>query len=235
MAELDPAFHALARLHRALVEPEELGTTLDRIVALSLDAVPGCEQASITVATEGPSTAAYTSREAEALDKVQYHCGGGPCVHASHVREPVSMPDIATDDRWPAFCAEAVRQGFRSSLSYPMEVQGRSLGSINMYSRSVDGFDERSLRVAALFAEQGGIALANALNAVELLQLADQFRDGMRYRDMIGQAKGILMNQRKITADQAFEILREASQRQNRKLRDLAEDVAATGEFIAGP
>lgn len=231
MVELDPLFHALARLHRALVEPEDLAATLDRIVFLALDSVPGCDEASITVATEGPSTAAHSGHETLALDEAQYQRGGGPCVHAFEARQVVAMPDIAIDERWPGFRDEAIRQGFRSSLSFPMEVHGRALGSINMYSRGVDSFDDRSTRIATLFAEQGGIALINALNAVELLQLADQFRDGMRHRDVIGQAKGILMCQRKINADDAFEVLREASQRQNRKLRDLAEELAITGEL----
>lgn len=84
---------------------------------------------------------------------------------------------------------------------------------------------------AQLFSEQIAIALTNALTASEAIELAEQRRESLRFRDVIGQAKGILMAQRMITADAAFEELCVVSQRQNRKLRDVAEDLARNGTF----
>ena len=50
-------------------------------------------------------------------------------------------------------------------------------------------------------------------------------------RDVIGQAKGILMERHKLTADEAFDRLRAASQRCNRKVVELARELAETGEW----
>ena len=230
MVELDPAFHALARLHRALVEPEALDVTLERIIALSIDAIPGCDQASVTLATGPPSPMVPSAAGAVAVDAAQYR-GGGPCVTAYEQRVVVSVPEIATDGRWPDFAHVAAQQGLRSSLSLPLILEDRSIGSINLYSTCASGFNQESEVMGALFAEQAAIALLNAMNAAELRLLADQLRDGMRHRDVIGQAKGILMAQQRITADAAFEQLKTASQHQNRKLRDVAEDLAATGRL----
>lgn len=49
----------------------------------------------------------------------------------------------------------------------------------------------------------------------------------------IGAALGILMADRKVSEDDAFQILRKASMDGNRKLRDLAEDILTTGDVSA--
>ena len=50
-------------------------------------------------------------------------------------------------------------------------------------------------------------------------------RLAMESRAVIEQAKGVLMAQQGIDAEQAFEVLRGASQRYNRKLRDIARGI----------
>jgi GAF domain-containing protein len=143
----------------------------------------------------------------------------------------VSVPDIASDGRWPDFAGTAVEHGLASSLSLPLVLEDRAIGSINLYSTRRTAFGGDSQEMGVLFAQQAAIALRNASNAAELRLLADQLRDGLRHRDIIGQAKGILMAQQRITADAAFDLLKAASQHQNRKLRDVAEDLAATGRL----
>ncbi len=51
-------------------------------------------------------------------------------------------------------------------------------------------------------------------------------RQALETRDVIGQAKGILMASEGTTADEAFDILRRASQRLNVKVRDVAAQIA---------
>ena len=228
---------ALFRLHRPLVEPEAVETTLTRIVALATEAVPGCDEASVTAAIgpnhrSSPATVAHSGEGTRALDEVQYEPDeGGPCVHAYQANEVVRLDDIAKEDRWPKFRQTAAELGVASSLSIPLLLEDRPLGSINIYGRRTSGFNDRSLRLALLFAEQSAIALTNTLGVLELHRLSDQLREGMATRDIIGQAKGVLMAQRRISADDAFRVLRTTSQNLNRKLRDVAEHVATTGEL----
>jgi AmiR/NasT family two-component response regulator len=64
--------------------------------------------------------------------------------------------------------------------------------------------------------------VANADAHAQLGEQAHNMRLAMESRAVIEQAKGVLMAQRHVSAEEAFEILRAASQRYNRKLRDIA-------------
>jgi len=69
-----------------------------------------------------------------------------------------------------------------------------------------------------------------------LTEKVEGLEEALLSRDVIGQAKGILMERLHLTSDQAFEELRSASQQQNRKLRDIAALLAETGQWpIDGP
>ena len=74
-------------------------------------------------------------------------------------------------------------------------------------------------------------------DTAELIQtLTDKvagLEEALLSRDVIGQAKGILMERLHLTSEQAFEQLREASQTHNRKVRDLAAELAETGAWPA--
>lgn len=231
MAEpASPMIDALTAVHRALVAPEQLKVTMERLVELTSDAVPGAEQASITEASSSPSTVAHFGEDTLAVDQAQYE-GGGPCVHAFQHRKVVVIDEISEDDRWPVFRDAATSRGLHASQSHPLFLEERVLGSVNLYSQKPGTFNEDTVMVGNLFAGQVAIALSNTQTALEFRSLTDQLREGMITRDVIGQAKGVLMAQHRITADAAFELLREASQRLNRKLREIAEEVAGTGEI----
>lgn len=85
--------------------------------------------------------------------------------------------------------------------------------------------DEETEQLATRLAHQAAIAIANSGSFVDSEEANDQLRDALASRDVIGQAKGILMERSDLTADEAFDEMRVASQRANRKLRDVAEDI----------
>lgn len=217
-------------IHRALMAPEELKVTMERLVGLTPAAVPGSDQASITEASATPSTVAHIGNDALAIDDAQYD-GGGPCLHAYEHREVVVIDEIAEDDRWPEFRDVATGRGVHASQSHPLLLEDRVLGSVNLYSETPGAFDQDTVRRGNLFAAQAAIALSNTQTAVEFRALTDRLREGMINRDVIGQAKGVLMARHRVTPDAAFELLREASQRLNRKLRQVADEVARTGQI----
>jgi AmiR/NasT family two-component response regulator len=76
-----------------------------------------------------------------------------------------------------------------------------------------------------LFAEQASVALANAQLYDSAYRLTQQLQEALTSRAVIDQAKGLLMGQHRVGADEAFNILRTASQRDNRKLRDIAQEL----------
>ena len=135
------------------------------------------------------------------------------------------VDDMRTEERWPDYVAHVVRETpVRSSLSVPLPYQGATIGALNIYSTQPAAF--ASTGVAAPpgleAAEVIAVAVANADAHWQLGEQARNMRLAMDSRAVIEQAKGVLMAQRRVDAEQAFEILREASQRYNRKLRDIA-------------
>ena len=107
------------------------------------------------------------------------------------------------------------------------EVSGDDLGAMNLYNRSPHAFSEESRQSGLPFAAHAAVALAQVQQREDLLTAVDS-------RDLIGQAKGILMERHKLTAEQAFHLLTTASQHRNVKLREIARELTSSGE-LKGP
>lgn len=212
-----------AELSRIVLSEESLDAILQRVATLAKKLIPLAAEVSVTL-VEGAhaTTAAYTGTLANDLDKTQYDLGSGPCLLAATSREVVSVPRLDRDDRWPEFTTAAKERGVRSMLSIGLPVREQIVGALNMYALEPEAFDTGSVELAEAFAAHAAVALANATLYASATQLAEQMAEAMRSRAVIEQAKGILMAQRHCTADEAFEILTQASQRANKKLRDIA-------------
>jgi GAF domain-containing protein len=131
------------------------------------------------------------------------------------------------EERWPAFRDRAVGLGARSMLAVRLFVLGDTMGALNFYSSRPDAFDERSRLLAQVFASHAAVALKAAISEAGA-------EAALRTRDIIGQAKGVLMERERLTAAEAFDRLRELSQRRHQTVRDLAEQIATTGEVPNG-
>jgi GAF domain-containing protein len=223
MASPVPQADPFAELGRIVLSEDSLESILDRVTTLARQLVPGADEVSVTLVQAGKaSTAAYTGELALSLDKTQYAQGDGPCLTAASDREVVAVPDLSTEERWPEFTAAARERGVGSMLSIGLPVREQVIGALNMYARVPGAFDDHSVEMAETFAGHAAVALANATLYASATSLAEQMAEAMRSRAVIEQAKGILMAQRHCTPDDAFELLTQASQRANKKLRDIA-------------
>jgi len=159
-----------------------------------------------------------------AADELQYEQGHGPCMDAGRGGVVLRIDDMRTEERWPDYVAHVrAETPVRSSLSVPLPYQGATIGALNIYSSQPAAFaSPESLSAGLDAAEFIAVAVANADAHWKLGEQARNMRLAMDSRAVIEQAKGVLMAQRHVNAEQAFEILREASQRYNRKLRDIA-------------
>jgi GAF domain-containing protein len=226
--DLDNAVRTLARL---LLADETLETTLQRVASLACRTLEPCDLASVTMITDGrPSTPAHTDPEADELDRAQYRSRRGPCLEAYDVGQAVRRT-ITDDGPWPEFAAEAERSGVRSVLAVPLVASDRPLGALNLYSRTAEGYSDADEETAVLFSEQAAVACANAEVYWRTYALTEHLRDALESRDVIGQAKGILMARRGCTPDTAFDTLRRVSQNRNIKLRQIAEQVVYHGDL----
>lgn len=230
--ELDTAVRTLSRL---LLAEETLEATLGRVAGLACRTLEACDLASVTMISDGrPSTPVQTDPQANELDAAQYRSQRGPCLEAYSVREPVQAVIAESGQRWPEFTAEARRIGVRSVLAVPLIVGERPVGALNLFSKTADRYESAAEETAVLFSEQAAVACANAEVYWRTYSLTEHLREALESRDLIGQAKGILMARRACTAEVAFEALRKVSQHRNIKLREVAEQVVYLGDLEGG-
>ena len=161
--------------------------------------------------------------ELQLLSKAQDHTGQGPFGDAAGGGVQVIVHDLRTDTRWPTFTARSPWE-VRSLLCTPLAVSGRAAGVLAVLSTKAWAFDDTSARLASVVAAHTALALTHAQQVRNLTAMAHS-------RDVIGQAKGILMAQHHLTAEQAYQILSRASQDRNVKLAALCQTVADTGEI----
>ena len=223
-AETHYLAQTLSDLARSLQNEENLDDTLDGIVAAAVQTVPGAEHAGITAvqAREAVSTLAATDELVRKVDEVQYETRQGPCLDAVYRQRTVRLSDMGSEDRWPDFARHAYDMGIRSMLSFQLYVTLDNLGALNLYAGEPDAFDDESENVGLLFAAHAAVAMAGA-------RQHEQMARALSMRDLIGQAKGILMERHRVTANEAFMLLVRASQRTNTKLTDIALALAETG------
>jgi GAF domain-containing protein len=186
--------------------------------------IPGAEATSITLVRDDKGfAAAYFGEMALAADELQYEKGYGPCLDAGRGGVVLRVDDMRTETRWPDYATQVQQTGVRSSLSVPLPYQGNFIGALNIYSTEPAAFaSPESLEAGLEVVDIIAVAVANATEHAQLGEQARNMRVAMESRAVIEQAKGVLMAQRHVDAEQAFEILRAASQRYNRKLRDIA-------------
>ncbi len=217
---------ALARTMHAESGPDSL---LGTIVEASVAEIPGAEQGGITIATRTRlSTHAETDEVVARVDQAQYRLGQGPCVESAWTMQVRRSDDLRDDERWPEFAYEATELGIRSMLSLPLFAQTNRFGALNLYAGKPDAFDEDAENIGRLLASHAAIAIAAARKETNLRLALDS-------RDVIGQAKGILMERHKVSSQRAFELLAEASRRTHRRIRDIADELTATGALPESP
>jgi GAF domain-containing protein len=219
----------MGRIARTLQEEHgDVERTLHSITAAAVGTIPGAECASVSLVTRrrvDPRGA--TSELAAEIDGLETEYGQGPCLDALREQNTVRVDDFATERRWPRFAAEAHRRGAGSLLSFQLFTDGVNLGALNLYATLPHAFDGDAEVVGQVFASHAAIALSAA-------RQEENLRHALDGRDLIGQAKGILMERYRLTAPQAFELLVRASTHTNRKLFDIAEELTSTGAMPEG-
>ena len=222
-----PVQDLLRDLNRVVLAGRSLSDVLTEIVTVAAQGIPGGESSSITLLRGDEAfTAAHFGDMALAADELQYERGYGPCMDAGRGNVVLRVDDMAEETRWPDYTARVLAVGVRSSLSVPLPYQGSSIGALNNYSSQVSAFaTPDSLRAGIEVAEAVAVAVVNADAHARIVDQAHNMRLAMESRAVIEQAKGVLMAQRGIDAQQAFDMLRDASQRYNRKLRDIASGI----------
>jgi len=223
---------ALEQLGRLTLHEHSMQNLLQAVTDLATMVMPGDTEASVSLLVdERPTTAVFTGDLARELDERQYERGYGPCLHAAITGELTEIADTETETRWPDYMQVAAERGCRSHLSVPLSVADRVTAALNLYGREPNAFDEPGRTIALRFAPYATVALASMHAYQDARDMANNLEIALQSRAVIDQAKGILMERYKLTADQAFQLLAQASMKGNTKLRTIAEELVETGEL----
>ena len=223
---------AFAVIARTLLAEETLPATLAKICELAVATIDGCNHAGITlVQGRKLSTEGANDDVPGRVDHIQYEVNEGPCLDAIREHEVFRSDDLAREHRWPEFAGRAVEEtGVHSMLGLRLFAEGDTMGSLNLYSKQTAAFDDKAVEVGSVFAAHAAVAMAGA-KANQQMGEALRLQEALRSRDVIGQAKEILMARQHLTEDAAIELLKEEAQRFNIRLSEAAQRIA-TG---AGP
>lgn len=203
--------------------------TMGSIVAAAVEVVEGCDHASISH-MRGQSLISESSNDEVGgiLDGIQTGAGEGPCLDAIRTGEILVSRDLGADERWPTYGPRAVEAtGVRSSVGLPIRDGRRVVGALNLFADRVGAFDEDTVGDAA-----AAILVAHSSPALVAALHKEDMEAALRSRDMIGQAKGVLMARSGLDEDAAFALLVNASQRMQLKLAEVARRLVA-GDLTA--
>ena len=196
---------------------------LERMCEWLVQTVEGCDHAVVTLVRDDHLESPAASDEVgPAVDAIQFEVGDGPCVEAIREQQTTVTDDLVTETRWPKFSARATDgTGVRSMLAFRLFVAEDTLGSLNLYSRRPRAFTEDSLVMGTIFAVHASVALRAAQSEEDRAHL----RELVATRELMGQARGILMARQGISSVAAMDILRRGAERLNVELREVARRV----------
>jgi hypothetical protein len=225
-SELTASFAETARALFAAGSPAD---TLQAVVDLAVETIEGCDFASIFVLNQDEATTAVGTDPVVAdVDVAQHHAGEGPGLDAINHGGTVYAEDLVNDQRWVRFGPEAAAAGVRSALAMGLSDDGARGAALSLYASYPLAFGVLDRAKGVILAAMAGLALTAAEAHED--EVRDTVQAAMATRNMIGQAQGILMEREGITANQAFDILRRASEFLSTRIRDVAQALIDTGE-----
>ncbi|GAA3698509.1 GAF and ANTAR domain-containing protein [Microlunatus aurantiacus] len=216
--------------HRVWVQLEPVlraSTAIDEYLQAATDLAGGLIEVSGSYSLSASlygnlTTVASSDRAAWEADQVEFDTKAGPCVEALRDGAVHGAIDLGSERRWPAWTAVAGLLGFVTAAGVPAEIAGGHRLALNLYAPVPGVFDDETLRRATVFAEEVARTVPGAVRLFAADERASQLEQALASRTTIDQALGVLMAQNSCSADEAFGILRRASQSRNVKLRDVA-------------
>lgn len=242
---LGPLGQQFAVLTYSLLDATSVGGVLEQIVTAAAGIVSQAERVSVLLRTPDDrfEVAAEHGTDLSGADKLQGDLREGPAVDAALLGGPLALVsrDLGSEQRWGRWTPAAAELGVGAVLSMHLKAhtdvdevgakrwpgEGRCpSGALTLYSRHPLGLDGVEADQVMLLATHASLALAASNAATNAVTVETHLQRAVDSRDVIGQAKGILMARREIDAGAAFDILRKTSQDLNVKLSEIAETVA---------
>ena len=186
----------------------------------------------VTVARpKKPAATGAGSQRALELEEQQVEAGEGPCVTAMSGARTVHVRDVKRESRWPEFGQAAAERGYAAVLVVPIDLDDECRAALSFYTTHQSGFTDGEILTAENVARQVCRPLRLSLRIGRLKDARDDLASAMKSRTVIDMAIGVVMAQNRCPPDEAFTLLRRASNARNTKLREVAASIVAA---IAG-
>ncbi len=199
---------------------------LSLVVALARALVNRADGASVTLRQHGRlSTVAASDQTILDMDAEQYAAGEGPCIDAANVGRSFHAEALDIEQRWPSFTPKARALGIRAVLSSPLLAGDGPVGALNIYSRTARAFEAHEQELATVFATEASAILTAADADLTDDQTANRIKRALRMREIIAEAQGIIMEREDIGENEAFDVMRHASQSSGKPLSEGAREV----------
>ncbi|MFC3300030.1 GAF and ANTAR domain-containing protein [Arthrobacter agilis] len=216
----------LGRIRGLVLTQETAQHAVDLLAQVAQDTTPNASGAGVSLIHGGHRVSVGATDDlVRSADDLQYTLGEGPCLAAWSTREAVMLEDTSSDQRFPAWSSAASAEGVRSCFSVPL-LRGRdAIGAMKVYSAVPAAFDEadktrlRSLSVAA------SALLGHVQTSATSTRISSELRASLRSRDLVGMAKGILMQREGLTEAEALADLTARARSSGVPFRQLTADI----------
>jgi GAF domain-containing protein len=213
----------MAEMARSVAAPRNIDEVLSGVTSTVIELLPGADTCGVLLVSKGGmfESLSGTSELIYEVDRLQEKHNAGPCVEAATNEVIVRTDDFETETRWPNYSREVCTLGVRSGISFKLYTGDRTAGALNVFSRKPNSFGTDAEVI-------GSILAAHAAAAILASRESEGLQTALLSRDLIGQAKGILMERYDIDAVGAFDMLRKLSQQMNVRLAEVAQRVVDT-------
>lgn len=223
---LDELFLLFARVKGMMLTEGAATRAVELLARAAKETIPAVLGVGITVAEDGGlRSTGSTDSVVSKLDTLQYNIGEGPCLTAVSTARTIRIDDITAEDRWPQWASAASEFPVRSTLSMPLIYAGRTIGAIKVYSPDIRGLSQETESSLARFAVPAAALLATAQIPEAPARVSAALKEGLKRRDTIGFAKGILMERHRIGPDAALAEMLETCRQQRLTLHRTAEEI----------
>jgi transcriptional regulator with GAF, ATPase, and Fis domain len=208
---------------RADAEPDAV---LAELVEHAATEIPGAQYAGVTVTRNAKhiDTPATSHKWPLLLDEIQQRHREGPCLSAAWEAKIVHVADLEHDERFPKYRRDALEQTpIRAVMAFQLFIADETMGALNIYAEQPHAFGQQSRELGLIFAAHSSVAWNSA-------RRDEQFKRALASRDLIGQAKGMVMERYGVDAVQAFALLRKLSQDGNVPLTEIAAELINTAQ-----
>lgn len=235
MSEHDPTDHAaddacdddlreaLSGLSRLSTASHDLPATLTAVAEFAVRAIPRADGAGLTLLRDRNADIIVASAPfVREVDDIQYGLGEGPCIAAAATGHTMRSGSLGAEARWPRFGPRVGRLGVHSVLSLPLKIGDDVIGAMNVYARSKEAFDDEAVRLGEIYAAPAAVTAQNANALAAAVRLAQNLENALHSRSEIDHAIGIVISRTGCSRDEAFDRLRSISQKEGRRVRDVA-------------